>query len=103
MLPPPRTVPTLTSISPASGNQGQMLTMTLNGSGFQQGATVIISGGDDIAVNVTSVTNNQITAAVTISPAATTTSVFTRRNVTVTNPNGQFSVLTRAFSVNKKQ
>jgi|GEM_PF-5244084 len=87
----------------ASGSGDQLAIPHINRTGLQPGATITFSGGDDITATVTSVTDTQILAAITISPTATTSTVFTKRNVTVTNPNGQSSVLVRIFSVSRKQ
>ncbi len=90
--PPP---PSLTSVNPTSGAQGQTLTaVVLTGSNFQSGATCGFGAG----ITVNSCTFNsatQLTANITIGSTATLGS----RNVTVTNPDTQFSTLSNAFSV----
>ena len=90
--PPP---PTLSSVNPNSGAQGQNLSsVILTGSNFQSGATCLFGAG----ITVNSCTFNsatQLTASITISSTATLGS----RNVTVTNPDTQSSTLSNAFSV----
>ena len=90
--PPP---PTLNSVNPNSGAQGQNLSsVILTGSSFQSGATCAFGAG----ITVNSCTFNsatQLTANITISSTATLGS----RNVTVTNPDTQSSTLSNAFSV----
>jgi sugar lactone lactonase YvrE len=86
--------PSLTSISPASGKRNQTVQMTINGSGFDQGADVTIFGGGLTLSNV-SISSTQITLSVRISSTAT----LSRRTVTVTNPNTQSATLSQAFQV----
>jgi hypothetical protein len=90
-LPPP----SLSSVNPNSGAQGQSLTsVVLTGSSFQNGATCSFSAG----ITVNSCTFNsatQLTASITISSTAT----LGTRNVTVTNPDNQSSNLPNGFSV----
>jgi hypothetical protein len=90
--PPP---PTLSSVNPNSGAQGQNLTgVILTGSNFQSGATCSFGAG----ITVSSCTVNsaaQLTANIAISATATLGS----RNVTVTNPDSQSSTLSNAFLV----
>lgn len=97
--PPTRTitvqpVPTLTSISPASGNVGQSINVTLTGSGFASGDVCNFGAG----VTVNSCTFNgstQLVAGLTISASA----VSGGRTVSVTNAGGQNSSLQNAFVV----
>jgi hypothetical protein len=89
--PPP---PTLSSVNPSSGGQGQNLSATLTGSNFQSGASCTFGAG--ITVNSCSFNSaSQLTASITISSTATLGS----RNITVTNPDGQSGTLSNAFSV----
>jgi hypothetical protein len=77
------TPPTLTSVSPNSGNQGEQVNVTLTGSNFLSGAT--ISAGAGITVGSVSVVNStSITAIFTIGSAATPGA----RNVTVSTSAG---------------
>ena len=91
--PPP--APTLVSVSPASGAQGQSLTgVILTGNSFQSGASCAFGAG--IAVNSCTFNSpTQLTASITIGASATLGS----RNVIVTNPDNQSSTLSNGFSV----
>jgi hypothetical protein len=87
--------PTLSSISPTSGAQGQTLSDTLTGTNFVTGATCSFGAG----ITVNSCTRNsatQMTANITIAGNA----AIGTRNVTVTNPDTQSATLTNAFTVN---
>jgi hypothetical protein len=90
--PPP---PTVNSVNPNSGAQGQSLpSVIITGSNFQSGATCNFGAG----ITVNSCTFNsatQLTANITISSTATVGT----RNVTVTNPDNQTSTLPNGFSV----
>jgi hypothetical protein len=90
--PPP---PTLSSVNPSSGAQGQNLSsVILTGSNFQSGATCSFGAG--ITVNSCAVNSaTQLTGNVTIGSTATLGS----RNVTVTNPDSQSSTLSNGFTV----
>jgi PKD repeat protein len=87
--------PSVTSVNPNSGAQGQNLpTVTITGSNFQSGATCSFGAG--ITVNSCAFSSStQITANVTIGSTAT----IGARNVTVTNPDGQIGTSTNGFSV----
>lgn len=74
------TAPTLTSINPNSGAQGQSPAVTLTGSGFASGATINLSGTGITASSVTVVSSTQITATFAITASAPPVS----QNVTVT-------------------
>src|SRR5262249_39797393 len=87
--------PTLSTVSPTSGQQGQTLSETLTGTNFLTGATCNFGAG----ITVNSCTRNssiQITAGITISGTAATGP----RSVTVTNPDAQSVTLSGAFTVN---
>src|SRR5437773_400457 len=90
--PPP---PSVSSVNPNSGAQGQNLpSVAITGSNFQSGAACSFGAG----ITVNSCTFNsatQLTASITISSAAAVGS----RNVTVTNPDNQTGTLTNGFSV----
>jgi Bacterial Ig domain len=90
--PPP---PTVSSVSPNSGAQGQNLpSVMISGNSFQSGATC--SFGTGITVNSCAFNSaTQLTANITISSTAT----IGARNVTVTNPDSQSSTLTNGFTV----
>jgi fibronectin type 3 domain-containing protein len=91
----PAPPPSVSSVNPTSGAQGQNLSSVLiSGSGFQNGATCSFGAG----ITVNSCTFNsatQLTANITISPTAALGS----RNVTVTNPDGQSNTLPNGFTV----
>src|SRR5436309_3050782 len=90
--------PTLTSISPTSGNLSQMLDVVFNGTNYISGATNV-SFGANIAVNTVTVNSNiRLTANITIGSGAT----VGPRNVSVTNPTpgGGTATLNNAFTVN---
>ena len=81
-LPPP---PTLTSISPASGAQGQSLSVTLTGTNFATGSTINVPAGEGIIITGVSVTDSTtITATLQISPTAT----LGAQNISVTTVSG---------------
>src|SRR4029077_9445382 len=76
--------PTLTSISPNSGVQGQSVSVTLTGTNFVAGATIALSGAGITVSGTTVVSATQITATFTIAGSATTGA----QNVTVTTSGG---------------
>src|SRR5580704_205506 len=86
--------PTLTSISPNSGVQGQGVAVTLTGTNFVAGATISVSGAGIAVSNTTVVSATQITATFTIAGNAATGA----QNVTVTTSGGTSG--TQAFTVN---
>src|SRR4029077_14993300 len=90
--PPP---PSVTSVNPNSGAQGQsLLSVIVTGSNFQSGATCNFGAG----ITVNSCTFNsaiQLTANITI----TSTATVGTRNVTVTNPDSQTGTLPNGFTV----
>src|SRR6202035_4417895 len=86
--------PTLTSISPNSGVQGQSVAVTLTGTNFVAGATIALSGAGITVSGTTVVSATQITATFTIAGSATTGA----QNVTVTTSAGTSA--TQPFTVN---
>jgi len=90
--------PIVTNISPDSGITGNTITITsLAGSGFQNGATVILnssSAPDIVASGVVVVNQNQISCTVNLAGAS-----LGARNVVVTNPDGRVAVLPNGFLV----
>jgi glyoxylase-like metal-dependent hydrolase (beta-lactamase superfamily II) len=92
------TTPTVSSINPNSGNQGQVLnSVIINGTGFT--GTTSISFGASIAVNNFNVdSDTQITASITIAADAT----LVARNVSVTTPEGT-DTLPSGFTVLQTQ
>ncbi len=89
--------PTLTNISPTSGNRGQTQDVVLTGSNFAAGLTTV-SLGNDITINSIIVNSSaQLTANVTIAVNA----VLGSRNVSVSNPapGGGTATMESAFTV----
>ncbi len=81
----PRVSPTVTSTSPYSGAQGATnLIVTINGTGFQSGATSSFSGTGITVNSTTYVDATHLTANISITAGASADA----RNVTVTNPDG---------------
>ncbi len=75
--------PTITSVNPNSGKQGETLNITITGTNFTGATAVSFDAG--ITVNSFTVdSSTQITASITIDAAATTGA----RDVSVTNPGG---------------
>jgi hypothetical protein len=88
---------TITSVSPSSGARHTSATLTINGSGFQAGATVKFSGTYvTVNANSTTVTSTAITVTVTIDASANAVGSY---DVTVTNPGGASVTKASAFSV----
>jgi hypothetical protein len=86
--------PTLTALSPNSGDRGATVLVTLTGSNFAGGVTTVsVTGGITVgAVTVTSPTT--LTASLTI-PTATPAGTY---NVTVSNGDAGTATLTQAFT-----
>src|SRR5580700_3508535 len=76
--------PTLTSISPNSGVQGQGVAVTLTGTNFIAGAAISVSGAGITVSNTTVLSVTQITATLTIAANAATGA----QNITVTTSGG---------------
>jgi uncharacterized repeat protein (TIGR03803 family) len=92
--------PSITSISPASGTQGQSITsFTVTGINFQQGVALSFSGDAGIHVNSSTVTATQIIADISISIVAETGP----RDVTIVDPDGQSATLRAAFTTLRAQ
>jgi len=85
--------PTLTSVSPSSGAQGQAVSVTLTGTLFAAGSTVALSGTGITVSNTVVVSSTSITATFTIALSAPTGA----QNVTVTNASGPSG--TQTFTV----
>jgi hypothetical protein len=75
------TAPTLTSINPNSGAQGQSAAVTLTGSGFASGATINLSGAGITVSGTTVVSSTSITASFAVAANAAPGA----QNVTVTS------------------
>jgi hypothetical protein len=95
--------PTVTSVAPASGPQGrQDLAITINGTGFVNGATVAIAGADVFVQSRTWISATRIDAVIDISSSGSPSA----RDVTVTNPDttngtkpGGFTVTAASITV----
>ncbi len=91
-------VPTLTGISPTSGNWGDTLNVVFTGTNFISGVSSV-NFGSNFTVNSTIVNSaTQITANITIQGGAT----LGPRDVSVTNagPGGGTATLANAFTIN---
>ena len=87
-------VPTLTSITPATGVQGATVAVTLVGTGFvAAGTTVVVSGADVVVSDVIVSSTTQLAADVWIAPDAT----VGERSVSVTTTEGTSN--SRPFTV----
>jgi hypothetical protein len=87
--------PTIATVNPAAGTQGQTLNVIITGNNFQTGA--VCSFGSDVTVNSCAFNSiTQLTANITVAGSATTGA----RNVTVTNSDAQSGTLPNAFTVN---
>ena len=83
--------PTLATVSPTSGSQGTAQTLTLGGSNFVSGATVLL--GSTQLAGVVFVNSSAVQAVV---PADVPAGVY---GVTVRNPDGQTATKTNAYTV----
>lgn len=90
----PASTPTLTSISPSSGLQGQTVSLTLAGTNLQGASTVNFSPAAGIVVSGVSSAPASVSATIQIESAAVTGA----RQVTVTGPGGTSNSL--GFTVN---
>lgn len=88
--------PVVTTVTPASGEQGASLTLTLDGESFDTGSTVEISG---TGITISAVRRNscsQLAVDIRIDLNATTGA----RDVTVLNPDRSFGTKAAGFTVN---
>jgi len=92
--------PTISSISPASLKAGTSGSVTITGTNFVAGATVVLQNGNG---PVPSVTNVVVTSSTSITATIAVPSGGAPRNrsfdVKVTNPNGQSATLSQGFTV----
>jgi hypothetical protein len=88
-------VPTLTSILPAEGSRSQVVPVTVTGTNFLQGVSVLSLGQDFTIDSLLVESPTRITARIRPGPTAT----LGLRNATVSNPGGGSSTLTGAFRV----
>jgi hypothetical protein len=87
--------PALLSLSPGAGMQTQSVDVDLVGSGFQSGSTLALSGTGVTVTDVAFVSPTGMKAKMNVSLTATPGG----RDLTVTNPDGQSSTLSGAFTV----
>ena len=89
--------PTVTSTSPSSRGQGASANITVNGSGFVNGASATV-GGTGVTVNSTTyVSPTKLTLAISTTNAAP----IGARSVTVTNPDMGVGSCAACFTINK--
>lgn len=89
--------PTISAISPTVGNRGEVVSVTVTGSGFVSGWTSLDLGANISVSALTVVNATELTATLTIATAATTG----LRDVVVSNaaPGGGIATLTNGFDV----
>jgi hypothetical protein len=87
--------PKMTSVTPSSRGQGSTTTMTLTGTGFEQGATVTVSGKGVLLSSVVVNSYTSITASVTVKASAKAGT----RTITVTNPDGASIACTNCLTI----
>ena len=92
------TTPNVNAVSPNNGNSGSTVSVSIDGSLFQAGATVNVGAGISVS-NVAFVSSTRLTATFTIASDA----AAGPRDVTVSNPGGAGSTLTRGFTVTTPQ
>jgi hypothetical protein len=91
-----KTPPAVFMISPSAGLRGSNLIVNIYGAEFRQGVELSAGFGSGISVtSLTYISPSHIRAGITIAADA----AFGKRNVTVTNPDGQFSVGDSLFEV----
>ena len=96
---PAAAIPTIISITPNSGTQGQNISVTdLKGTNFKAGATVKLTKAeqaDIAAINVAIASATKITCTLPLAAATT----IGQWNVVVTNPDAQIATLNNGFTV----
>ena len=86
--------PSVTSLTPSSGGEGQLITVIIKGGNFQNGAACSFGAGTTVN-SCTFNSSSQLTASVAIRATAN----LGPRDVTVTDPDNQSGTLTGGFSV----
>jgi hypothetical protein len=87
--------PTVSSVSPTSGQVGQTIPVTITGTGFQPGTPTVTAGEGITVTNATRTSDTTITASFAISGAATPGA----RDVSVSTTDGGTGGCTNCFSV----
>src|SRR5581483_923167 len=89
--------PSISGVSPSSGNQGDQVGVTISGANFAKGASVSLSPADNINVtNVNVLNSSTMTGVLSICAGAASGD----HDVTVTNTDNQAGTKTAAFKVN---
>jgi hypothetical protein len=88
--------PSISNITPTSGAVGVPVTMTISGSGFQNGATVKLTQAGYTPVTATGVSVSSTSISCTFSLSSLQKGYAT---VKVTNPDGQYGILENVFSI----
>ncbi|MCU0225818.1 MAG: Ig-like domain-containing protein [Acidobacteria bacterium] len=88
--------PVLNTVTPAAGDQGASLTLTLAGESYDSGATVEFSGTGITVVAVRRDSCSQLSVDIQIAAGAPTGA----RDVTVMNPDRSYGTKTAGFTVN---
>lgn len=91
--------PVVSSSNPASGEQGQSLTLAVGGESFVDGATVEFSGSGITVQSVSYVSCNELSVAIAIAAGAS----VGVRDITVVNPDQSFGTGTGIFTVTANQ
>src|SRR5437879_11025090 len=91
------TAVTVSAVTPNQGTMGTTVAVTIDGSGFVNGATVSAGAGITVS-NVVFVSSDRLTASFAIAGGATSGP----RDVTVTNPDNGGGTLTNGFTVNPR-
>jgi hypothetical protein len=87
--------PVVSSVTPASGEQGSALSLTIDGESFDDGASVEFSGDGITVQQVTRVSCFELAVDISIASGATPGA----RDVTVVNPDGSYGTRADAFTV----
>src|SRR5581483_7524977 len=89
--------PSISGVSPSSGNQGDQVGVTISGANFAKGAALSLSPADNINVtNVNVLNSSTMTGVLSICAGAASGD----HDVTVTNTDNQAGTKTAAFKVN---